>query len=75
MSFLKRTERVYPEYTSIVHGSKSFTWRQTAARCRRLASALSKRGTYSQKWLYTVKYYLIYTVVALYSEILYKRGI
>lgn len=44
MSFLKRVERVYPEYTSIIHGTKSFTWKQTAVRCRRLASALTKRG-------------------------------
>lgn len=37
MSFLKRVERVYPDYTSIIHGTKSFTWKQTCERCRRLA--------------------------------------
>ena len=44
MSFLKRVERVYPDYTSIIHGTKSFTWKQTCERCRRLASALTRRG-------------------------------
>ena len=44
MSFLKRVERVYPDHTAVVHGSKSFTWKQTAERCRRLASALTKHG-------------------------------
>jgi fatty-acyl-CoA synthase len=44
LTFLKRAERVYPNHTSVVHGSKSFTWRETAERCRRLASALTNRG-------------------------------
>lgn len=30
LTFLKRAERVYPNHTAVVHGSKSFTWRETA---------------------------------------------
>ncbi len=42
--FLARTAEVYPEYPSVVHGQTRYTWAQTYARCRRLASALAKRG-------------------------------
>ena len=44
VGFLKRVARVFPHHPAVVHGSKSFTWAQTAERCRRLASALVKRG-------------------------------
>jgi len=44
LSFLRRVERVYPSYESVIHGSKTFTWKETAERCRRLASALRRRG-------------------------------
>ena len=44
LSFLQCTARVYPDYTSIIHGEQKFTWSQTYARCRRLASALRQRG-------------------------------
>ena len=43
-SFLKRTARTYPDHVSVIHGSKTFTWKETYARARRLASALEKRG-------------------------------
>ncbi len=33
-----------PERTSVIHGARRFRWRETYARCRRLASALSGRG-------------------------------
>ena len=33
----------YPRELAIVHGSKRYTWAETHARCRRLASALAKR--------------------------------
>ena len=33
-----------PERTSVIHGARRFRWRETYARCRRLASALSARG-------------------------------
>jgi fatty-acyl-CoA synthase len=44
LSFIERAARVYPERTSVVHGAQRYTWRQTDGRCRRLASALAKRG-------------------------------
>ena len=34
----------YPDALAVVHGSKRYTWAETHARCRRLASALVKRG-------------------------------
>ena len=40
LTFLKRAERVYPDYTSVVHGSKSFTWRQTAGTVSRKVTLL-----------------------------------
>lgn len=42
--FLDRAATVYPTRTSVVHGSTRYTWLQTYQRCRRLASALSKRS-------------------------------
>ncbi|HEX5093925.1 MAG TPA: AMP-binding protein, partial [Burkholderiales bacterium] len=44
LSFLERTAAVYPAHTSVIHGARRFTWQETYARCRRLASALAKRG-------------------------------
>ncbi len=44
LSFIRRTASVYPEYPSIIHGQRRFTWSETYARCRQLASALSQRG-------------------------------
>jgi len=44
LSFLERTAGVYPEYTSVIHGDTRYTWAETYARCRRLASALARRG-------------------------------
>ena len=44
LSFLERAAYVYPERTAIVHGARHYTWKQTYARCRRLASALARRG-------------------------------
>ncbi|MFP3949342.1 MAG: AMP-binding protein, partial [Longimicrobiales bacterium] len=44
LTFLQRSARVYPDYTSVIHGGRSFTWGETYARCRRLASALARRG-------------------------------
>jgi fatty-acyl-CoA synthase len=44
LSFLNWTEAVYPDRASVIHGARRFTWRETAARCRRLASALRARG-------------------------------
>ncbi len=44
LSFLKRTATIYPDRTSVIHGAKRYTWRETYARARRLASALAQRG-------------------------------
>ncbi len=44
LSLLARAADVYPDKTSLIHGAKRFTWGQTYARARRLASALSERG-------------------------------
>jgi fatty-acyl-CoA synthase len=44
LTFLERAATVYPKHTSIVHGGLRYTWAETYERCRRLASALHKRG-------------------------------
>jgi fatty-acyl-CoA synthase len=44
LGFLRRTAEVYPRRTAIVYGERRQTWRETQARCHRLASALVKRG-------------------------------
>jgi 3-(methylthio)propionyl---CoA ligase len=44
LSFVERAAYVYPGRASVVHGARRDTWRQTYANCRRLGSALAKRG-------------------------------
>ena len=44
LSFLKRTAAVYPDRPSVIHGDRRFAWRETARRCRALASALAGLG-------------------------------
>jgi fatty-acyl-CoA synthase len=44
LSFLERAAYVYPERPSVIHGAQRYTWGETFARCRRLGSALRKRG-------------------------------
>jgi fatty-acyl-CoA synthase len=44
LSFLRRAADVYPERLAVIHGDQGHTWRQIYARCRRLASALQRRG-------------------------------
>ncbi|WP_158743338.1 acyl-CoA synthetase [Acidisphaera sp. L21] len=44
ISFLIRAAAVHPDRLAVVHGAHRATWRQTAERCRRLASALAQRG-------------------------------
>ncbi len=41
LSFLERTAAIYPDLTSTVHESRSFTWAQTFQRCRRFGSPSS----------------------------------
>lgn len=44
LTFLERAAYVHPQHTAIVHGDQRYTWAETYARCRRLASALQQRG-------------------------------
>ncbi len=44
LGFLERAAYVHPRHTSVIHGKRRFTWQDTYARCRRLASALAGRG-------------------------------
>jgi fatty-acyl-CoA synthase len=44
LTFIDWSASVYPERTAVIHGRRRFTWRETYARCRRLASALAARG-------------------------------
>jgi fatty-acyl-CoA synthase len=44
LSFLPKVAAVHPNRVALIHGAWSSTWAQTYARCRRLASALAKRG-------------------------------
>ncbi|HEV2301432.1 MAG TPA: AMP-binding protein, partial [Stellaceae bacterium] len=44
IGFLERSAAVYPERLAVVYGARRRGWRQTLERCRRLASALAKRG-------------------------------
>ncbi|TWC71059.1 acyl-CoA synthetase [Herbaspirillum sp. SJZ099] len=44
LHFLDRSAEQYPDRIAVVHGSFEQTWRETRLRCRRLASALVKRG-------------------------------
>jgi fatty-acyl-CoA synthase len=44
LTFIERAAYVHPDHLSVIHGEQRFTWRETYARCRRLASALARRG-------------------------------
>ncbi len=44
LSLIRRAAWVYPDRAAVIHGSRRFTWAETYARCRRLASVLSRRG-------------------------------
>ena len=44
VSILKRVERVHPELPAQIHGRIRRNWGEVAQRCKRLASALDKRG-------------------------------
>ena len=44
ISFLEWAAGVYPHKTAVIHGDLRRTWAQFDARCRKLASALQKRG-------------------------------
>jgi len=44
VTFLGRAAAVHPNRLAVVHGAHRATWRETAERCRRFASALAARG-------------------------------
>jgi fatty-acyl-CoA synthase len=44
LGLIQRAAAVYPDHPSVVHGDRRYTWAETYARCRRLASALAARG-------------------------------
>jgi 3-(methylthio)propionyl---CoA ligase len=44
LTLLERAATVHPQRLSVVHGDRRFSWAETYARCRRLASALVRRG-------------------------------
>ncbi len=44
LSLIDRAAAVYPDHPSIIHETRRFTWRETYARCRRLADALARKG-------------------------------
>jgi fatty-acyl-CoA synthase len=44
LSFLDRAATVFPNQTAIVHGARSWTYREFFGRARRLASALARHG-------------------------------
>ncbi len=44
LSLIDRTASIWPDHPSVIHGARRYTWGETYARCRRLASALASRG-------------------------------
>ncbi len=44
ITFLERSELIYPDKVAVRHGATAFTYRAFAERCRRLASALAGAG-------------------------------
>ena len=44
LSFIERAAYVHPERVAVIHGALRQSWKETYARCRRLGSALARRG-------------------------------
>ena len=44
LTFLGRTETVYPDRIGCLHGDRRLTWREIGQRCRRFASRLAALG-------------------------------
>jgi fatty-acyl-CoA synthase len=44
LSLIARTADIWPHKVAVVHGERRYTWAETYARSRRLASALAQRG-------------------------------
>ena len=44
LTFIERAAYIYPDRLAVVHGARRYTWSESFARARRLASALVQRG-------------------------------
>ena len=44
LSFLPKAAAIYPNRIAVIHGDWRSTWAECYTRCRRLASALTRRG-------------------------------
>jgi fatty-acyl-CoA synthase len=44
LGFIARSAAVFPDRLAVVHGERRYSWAETYARCRRLASALTRHG-------------------------------
>ncbi|ALG68109.1 acyl-CoA synthetase [Beggiatoa leptomitoformis] len=44
LTFIERAAYVHPTHVAVIHGDARYTWAETYTRCRRLASALQRRG-------------------------------
>jgi len=44
VTFLRKAALVHPDRVALIHGAQRRTWGETYTRCRRLASALQRRG-------------------------------
>ncbi len=44
LGFVERAAHVYPGHAAVIHGGRRYSWAETFARCRQLASALARRG-------------------------------
>lgn len=44
LQFLDRAAHAFPDKVAVIHGRRRYTWAETRARARRLASALAVRG-------------------------------
>ncbi|HUW39168.1 MAG TPA: AMP-binding protein, partial [Rhodocyclaceae bacterium] len=44
LSFIERSAHVHPGRCAVIHGARRYTWKETYARSRRLASALTSSG-------------------------------
>jgi len=44
LTFLERAAYVYPDRVAVIHGKRRYSWSEIYARCRRLGSALVRRG-------------------------------
>ncbi|MBN8442976.1 MAG: acyl-CoA synthetase [Dechloromonas sp.] len=44
LTFIERSAYIYPDRVAVVHGKRSYTWRESYTRARRLGSALRQLG-------------------------------